>query len=413
MKSPNPDAKRYAVLYVDDEVQSLKYFPLLFGDDFRCLTAGNISDARALIERSGDDIGVVISDQRMPGGSGVELLTWLRGARPQVVRLLTTAYSDLDSAIESVNSGAIFRYVVKPWHERDLRGILLRAMEFHVLQRERDLLLREKLSALQRLVITDRVRSFAVLAAGLANRINNPMLALKTFLEHAPGRAAVAGDDNRVQWADLWTMAQQESQRVFTLVRQVVQRTVDPDYRFVPDQAISDLIHPALALAQARLGAAATVAIAAGLPAITADPAMVRRLFAGLVGRILALGMDGGGLRLAAAAGDVWGRPALRVSITAAGSEWTAKQLAGLFAVLAPRDGEAGASVDGGDGDLLACYFIAYHHCGNLLVHRATPAGPGFTILLPLDPTAVVDLPLEQDWLESIFAFPDHLEDLP
>jgi len=82
--------------------------------------------------------------------------------------MLTTAYSDLDSAIDAVNSGAIFKYVVKPWDLRELRGCLLRGMEFFLLQQERDTLLREKMSVLQRLVVTDRVRSLAILAAGLA-----------------------------------------------------------------------------------------------------------------------------------------------------------------------------------------------------------------------------------------------------
>src|SRR6266550_2311348 len=105
------DYRKYAVLYVDDEVQSLKYFEKAYSKEFRVLTAASVDDALELLRLDGDNIGVIITDQRM-------------------LRMLTTAYSDIDSAIEAVNSGAIYKYVVKPWVVRELRGTLLRAMEF-------------------------------------------------------------------------------------------------------------------------------------------------------------------------------------------------------------------------------------------------------------------------------------------
>jgi two-component system probable response regulator PhcQ len=394
------DYKKYAVLYVDDEQQSLKYFPKLFGDTFRCLTAESVAKAREIVSKEGDGIGVVISDQRMPGETGVDLLSWLRGARPQVVRILTTAHSDLDSAIEAVNSGAIFRYVVKPWEERDLRGVLLRAMEFHLVQRERDLLLREKLAALQRIVIMDRVRSFAVLAAGLANRLRNPMLALKTFLESAPARPSHDAEDAHVQWGDLWDLAQKESQRVLELVQTVVKRTIDPDYRFAPGVSLDAALAPALKRAQAALGGSATLKLEPGTPSITADRAMLERLFDSLVGR--ALGIAGGSLAITASGGaTVWGQPAVRVQVRVGAKEWGSKDLAELFAALAP-----GAAKEA-EMDLLAAFFAAYHHSGNLAVHRSAPQGPGFEVLLPLDPASKAELPLERDWVESIFSFPE------
>jgi two-component system probable response regulator PhcQ len=400
--STSYDYKKYSVLYVDDELQSLKYFPKLFGDAFRCLTAESVAQAREIIAKEGDVLGVVISDQRMPGETGVDLLSWLRQAKPQVVRMLTTAHSDLDSAIEAVNSGAIYRYVVKPWEERDLRGILLRAMEFHLLQRERDLLLREKLSALQRVVVMDRVRSFAVLAAGLANRLKNPMLALKTFLESAPTRTQVDREDGHVQWGDLWLLAQQESQRVLEMVQSVVLRTTEPDYHFTQGLTIEGLLAPALQRAKAS-DVPVVVTIEPSTPQIIADKVMLGRLFEILVGRILSLNLARGSLTITASGGaQVWGAPGVRVRIRTGGEDWSAKNLGELFAALAPLTGTKDAEMD-----LLAAYFAAYHHSGNLMVHPGTPHGPGFEVLLPLDPTSKAELPLERDWVESIFSFPE------
>ena len=71
---PLYDYKRFAVLYVDDEEKSLKYFTRAFSDQFRILTASNAQDGLRLLEKHKDDIGLLMTDQRMPGEKGVWLL---------------------------------------------------------------------------------------------------------------------------------------------------------------------------------------------------------------------------------------------------------------------------------------------------------------------------------------------------
>ena len=130
-----------------------------------------------------------MTDQRMPGEKGVQFLERARQLHPRAIRILTTAYSDLDVAIEAVNSGAIYKYVTKPWDIPQLEVTLQRALEFFIVQRERDLLLKEKLSALQRMLITDRVLSLGILAARLGHYVRNSLVAVRTFLDLAPGEA--------------------------------------------------------------------------------------------------------------------------------------------------------------------------------------------------------------------------------
>jgi hypothetical protein len=86
------DVKKYAVLYVDDEEKALKYFEKSFGDEFRILTAISAAEGLKLIEQHGDDIGVLLSDQRMPGEKGVQLLEKASVMRPRLVRMMVTAY---------------------------------------------------------------------------------------------------------------------------------------------------------------------------------------------------------------------------------------------------------------------------------------------------------------------------------
>ena len=75
------------------------------------LTATSADEAEALVLSGNHNIGLVITDQRMPGRSGVSLLNRIRNERPDIIRMLTTAYADLDSAIDAVNKGEILRYI--------------------------------------------------------------------------------------------------------------------------------------------------------------------------------------------------------------------------------------------------------------------------------------------------------------
>jgi two-component system probable response regulator PhcQ len=186
MQTPN-DLKRYAVLYVDDEEMALKYFERTFGKEFRILTANNAAEGLRIIEAQGDEIGILITDQRMPGEKGVDLLQRAMQLRPALVRMLVTAYADFGVTVDAVNLGSIFRYVSKPIQVEDMRNTLHRAMEFFIVMQERDDLLREKLSVLQNILIIDRVLSLGVLSAGVGNHLRNPLQAVQSFLELAPG----------------------------------------------------------------------------------------------------------------------------------------------------------------------------------------------------------------------------------
>src|SRR6185369_4701213 len=140
------DYKKFAILYVDDEEKSLKYFTRAFEDQFRILTAVNAQEGFKLLEQHGEEIGVLMTDQRMPGEKGVWLLEKARQLQPRAIRILATAYADMDAAIAAVNSGAIYKYITKPWDPMHLDETLKRALEFFMVQMERDQLLREKMS---------------------------------------------------------------------------------------------------------------------------------------------------------------------------------------------------------------------------------------------------------------------------
>jgi response regulator RpfG family c-di-GMP phosphodiesterase len=111
-----------AILFVDDEPAILATLKMLFKDDFTVYTAEAGSLGLDIIRKT--PIKVVISDQRMPYMLGHEFLREVRTISPNTVRMLLTGYSDLDSVMNSVNAGEIFRYINKPWKTETLENLV-------------------------------------------------------------------------------------------------------------------------------------------------------------------------------------------------------------------------------------------------------------------------------------------------
>ena len=123
------------VLCVDDEPNILSALQrVLRGAQVSVLSASGGEEALALMQVRPVDL--VISDMRMPGMDGVQLLEQLHARWPQTVRILLTGHADLHSAVSAVNRGAIFRYLQKPWNEHELQGAVREGLERQALQRE-------------------------------------------------------------------------------------------------------------------------------------------------------------------------------------------------------------------------------------------------------------------------------------
>jgi DNA-binding NtrC family response regulator len=100
------------ILFVDDQPQILQSLRLLF-HDYDVLTAENATDALLQLNAH-PDVAVVVSDQRMPGMQGIELLREVKCHYPHIIRILLTGYADLDAVVSSVNQGEVFRFIPKP-----------------------------------------------------------------------------------------------------------------------------------------------------------------------------------------------------------------------------------------------------------------------------------------------------------
>ena len=168
---------------MDDEADSLDSLKIALDDTFHIVTATNAIDGYSMLKQHKDSIGVLMTDQRMPGESGTELLEKARALDSGIIRILVTAYSDISAAIDAVNMGAIYKYVSKPWDVRELEITLKQALDFFQLRRERDELLGDKLSVTYSMVLTDRIMMLGLIGVGLHERFRDAPAAVRSYLE--------------------------------------------------------------------------------------------------------------------------------------------------------------------------------------------------------------------------------------
>ena len=228
------------ILYVDDEAMALKYFERLVGPIAPVLTAISVDEGKEMLRTRGAEIAVLVSDQRMPGAHGNELLSYAREHHPTVVRMLTTAYSEMGEAIEAINTGEIYRYITKPWDLESLRADLKNALELAELRNERDSLVREKMLVQQQQMLASRITQLALVCAGFVP--GDYTAGFSVFLDSVQrvGCAAPSIDWRRIDHADLM---QSEAQRGIAIGQLLAQWQLDFGARVgkTPVQALAIL----------------------------------------------------------------------------------------------------------------------------------------------------------------------------
>jgi two-component system response regulator PhcR len=125
---------RQTVVYVDDEELARKYFARSAGTDYEVLVAGGADEAMSILRRDGARVAILVTDFRMPGRDGDDLLRQVSQEYPHIVRILVTAYVDRNALLAAVNSGEVFRILEKPLGVRTVREVLASAATASVLR---------------------------------------------------------------------------------------------------------------------------------------------------------------------------------------------------------------------------------------------------------------------------------------
>jgi len=392
MQAPQYDYKKFAILYVDDEEKSLKYFSRAFEEQFRILTASNAQEGLKVLEQHPDDIALLMTDQRMPGEKGVWLLERARQLRPRMIRILVTAYSDMDAAIAAVNTGAIYRYVTKPWDTPQIETTLKRGLEFFMVQRERDQLLREKTSVLRNVMIADRIVSLGLMAAGLSHHIRNSLVAVKTFLDLAPSKLREENLDvdslrNPDFWKDYYHHVQSQLCRINSLLKDLWTASETPSAQFPDKVHLHELVGDVVTRLKSKFTAKKieiTNHIPPALPALKVDRPKFQRLFELLIQDELVSLPAGATITLSASArpGPRPEESEIQVEMKDNGPGLPAEALRLIFdpfVIRADTPAEYGIN-------LMACYFIVHHHGGRIEARTEQNRGTTFTLFLTTNP---------------------------
>jgi signal transduction histidine kinase len=285
--------RRPTLLVVDDEPEMLRSVHDLFRLDYRVLTFVSGLDAlKALAVESEAD--VILSDQRMPEMTGVELLREAKKLRPEVTRLLFTGYADIKAVIDAINQGNVFRYVTKPWDPDEMLSVVRQAVDQHDLIAEKMRLLRDLKEKNARLLEANRLKSAFLEVA--SHELNTPV-------------AVVLG------LTDLWKLTQSENatpaerswvekihgagkrlaavvERMFKLIR-TDQPMTTLEYAEVD---LNHLVHKVVSYLEPFLSArrqTVDLRLDPDLGAAEADPMKLKDVFMNLIGNAIKFTPDG------------------------------------------------------------------------------------------------------------------------
>ncbi len=170
---------KHTILCVDDEIDNVEALERLFRKKYNVLKATSAKEALLILDQHPDPVALIITDQRMPEMTGVELLEKSLDLHPEASRILLTGYTDLESVIMAVNNGQIFRYLTKPWDPVDLSNTVGHAVDRFLLAQElkqKNIALEKALSELKTLDIAKS--NFMIL---INHELKTPLTSILSF----------------------------------------------------------------------------------------------------------------------------------------------------------------------------------------------------------------------------------------
>jgi response regulator RpfG family c-di-GMP phosphodiesterase len=121
--------EKIKVLYIDDEINNLTAFKASFRRIFEVHLAENADEGLKILNEN--QIEIILSDQKMPGKTGVDFFEEIKQSHPDPMRILITAYSDIESIIDAINKGSVYRYIAKPWNNYELQLTIENAYQIY------------------------------------------------------------------------------------------------------------------------------------------------------------------------------------------------------------------------------------------------------------------------------------------
>ncbi len=385
----------YTVLYVDDELKALEYFRAAFEDDFIIHTASNAQDAYQILLAEGTKIGVLLSDQRMPGESGVELLERARQLNPNLVRILITAYAEYQTAVDAVNSGHVFRYLHKPWDPKELCNAIQHGLRYYTTLNEREDLLKEKTDSVRKHIMGDRVTGMGILAGGLNHHIRNALTVVRAFVELAPHKLADELQGRPPTDANFWTTWQGQALSQMDRIQSMLNHLSTASYAkqlprldFVQLHDILSEILDHYCTDLSNKGIDINIQMDADLPGLIVNRERFQQMWQLILTQVLTDLDHSHRLEIEASFDPTQTHGGHVVIHIRDNADWPENEPASnLFEPFFVRGGqphEFGVN-------MMACYVIVHLHGGSITARRLQPQGIELEIHFPAEPPEVID----------------------
>ena len=389
-----PPGRKHTLLIVDDEPDVLDSLRHLFHRRYRVLTAESGREGLDLLDA--EDVHVILSDQRMPGMAGDQFLKAASERKPDAVRLLFTGYAEIQTVVDAVNKGGIFRYIHKPWEPGELESTIAQAAgQYELLAERRKLVSDLKLAneqlveANRDLVEADRLKTAFLEVA--SHEFNTPITIVQGLSEILRLTDGDRPDDEREIIDQIAESAAQLARLVASMLKLMRAGDFRAPLRTVPTdlaKLLREVAAQAAPFAPPR-GLTFHVDVPEDLGIFAVDPEKVRDAVLNLLTNAIKFTPDGGDVALSASADD----SEARIVVADKGIGLDERALSHLFEPFFTEfdasthsSGEMGFGKRGlGLGLSLVKRFIELHG-GTVEAASATGQGTTITLTLPRSP---------------------------
>ncbi len=372
------------ILVIDDEPASVRAVERALADDYRVVTATGAAQGMAML--AAEPVTLMIVDQRMPDMSGTELLACIAEQYPEVIRVLLTGYTDVDTLVDAINAGHVYYYLSKPWEPRELRLVVRRGLERYAAAAERRQLLGELRRACDRLQREadqkGRLLAMAAHELGTPLHLLSNALALMEDLDlPSAARPWLATARRNLEWLG-YGLGQMATCARWQTGRPALH------CRAVDLQALLRRVQAAYEPVRQTRRLLLRVEVPCALPALAADPLWLERALSNLLSNAVRFTPDGGAIAVAVAAGDA----RVEISVTDTGIGIEGHLLEEVFEPFSAAGGDLALHTSGrfefgsrglGLGLAIAKAIITQHG-GTISVRSQRGVGTEFTVSLPL-----------------------------
>lgn len=385
----NKQFPELGILYVDDEVKSLKYFEAIFEDIAHIHVASSPEEGLHIFKANHENIGLVLSDKKMPNISGLDFLAMVREVNPEPLRFLVTAFADLDVAVDALNDGLLYSYLSKPWDPSDLEHRIIKALGHYALAQEKERLVREKANAFRDLMMADKAASIGILSTGLNHHMRNALTVMRTFHDLLPYQLAdeIEGEpQDAAFWSSYYEEVGGQIDRMTSMLGNLAEGTRSHTLDLNGEIDLQETVNEASNLVFGeRDDISVAVSASSAIPKIKGDPSRISQMFRLLFDEVTSSLKKGGEVAInLSAAADA---ETVVIEVIDNGFPLPVKDLNRVFDpfyVRSDRPEELGTN-------LMACYLTVFYHGGRIGASITDDGRNAITLFLPVQARLVDD----------------------